>query len=69
MKALLFLALFMGGQLALATSKAATGTLAPAFDVTDATGNMQKLTDYKGKWVVLEWFNKDCPYVKKTLRR
>lgn len=41
------------------------GAAAPDFSVADATGKMQKLSDYKGKLVVLEWYNKDCPYVRK----
>jgi peroxiredoxin len=44
---------------------AVPGKPAPAFDVVDASGKTHKLEDYKGKWLVLEWFNKDCPYVKK----
>lgn len=44
---------------------AVPGNPAPAFEVKDANGKDQKLSDYKGKWVVLEWFNKDCPFVKK----
>lgn len=38
---------------------------APAFSVKDATGKAHTLADAKGKWVVLEWYNKDCPYVRK----
>jgi peroxiredoxin len=41
------------------------GKPAPGFEVKDANGKDQKLSDYKGKWVVLEWFNKECPFVKK----
>ncbi len=46
-------------------SEAKVGSPAPAFEVMDATGKVQKLSDYKGKNVVLEWYNKDCPYVVK----
>jgi peroxiredoxin len=46
-------------------SEAKVGAPAPAFEVMDATGKVQKLSDYKGKNVVLEWYNKDCPYVVK----
>lgn len=46
-------------------AQAVAGQPAPAFETKDSTGKTQKLSDYKGKWVVLEWFNKDCPYVKK----
>lgn len=38
---------------------------APVFTETDASGKSHSLKDFAGKWVVLEWFNKDCPYVKK----
>jgi len=38
---------------------------APEFTATDAAGKTQKLADYKGKFVVLEWYNKDCPFVRK----
>lgn len=49
----------------LAVAQAVPGKDAPAFETKDMNGKTQKLSDYKGKWVVLEWFNKDCPYVKK----
>ncbi len=39
--------------------------LAPAFTLVDATGTKRSLADYRGKWVVLEWVNFDCPFVKK----
>lgn len=38
---------------------------APDFTVNDMNGKKHSLSDFKGKWVVLEWFNKDCPFVKK----
>ena len=38
---------------------------APAFTVTDTRGATHSLVDYRDKWVVLEWFNHDCPYTKK----
>lgn len=41
------------------------GELAPDFKVKDAKGKEQTLSAQKGKWVVLEWYNKDCPFVKK----
>src|SRR5437879_7598564 len=43
----------------------AVGTAAPDFSVPDANGKTQSLTQYKGKYVVLEWFNPECPFVKK----
>src|ERR1700722_9415294 len=38
---------------------------APNFTLTDTNGQKHSLSDYKGKFVVLEWFNPDCPFVKK----
>jgi peroxiredoxin len=39
------------------------GKAAPDFSVTDVNGKAHKLSDYKGKIVVLESYNLDCPYV------
>ncbi len=41
------------------------GDRAPAFSLTDTNGERHSLSDYEGKIVVLEWFNPDCPFVKK----
>jgi peroxiredoxin len=41
------------------------GSPAPAFTLKDSTGKEHSLSDYKGKFVVLEWFNEGCPFVKK----
>jgi hypothetical protein len=41
------------------------GQLAPPFTLPDAAGTKRSLADFKGKWVVLEWVNYDCPFVKK----
>lgn len=41
------------------------GKEAPPFTLSDHTGNLQSLADHSGKWVVLEWINHDCPFVKK----
>ncbi len=38
---------------------------APAFTAQDAHGKTVSLSDFKGKTVVLEWTNHDCPFVKK----
>ena len=38
---------------------------APVFTVIDTRGETHSLDSYRGKWVVLEWFNHDCPYTKK----
>ena len=41
------------------------GTSAPEFSLPDVKGKSHSLTEYKGKYVVLEWFNPECPFVKK----
>src|SRR5688572_20500747 len=41
------------------------GKPAPAFAVTAADGKSHSLAEYRGKYVVLEWLNHGCPYVKK----
>lgn len=41
------------------------GDKAPDFTLTDVEGNEHRLSDFEGKVVVLEWFNPDCPFVKK----
>ena len=41
------------------------GKPAPDFTATDSNGKEVKLSDFKGKIVVLEWNNPECPYVKK----
>lgn len=42
---------------------AGVGQMAPDFELTDLDGKTHKLSDYKGKTVVLEWFNPGCPFV------
>jgi len=41
------------------------GSAAPEFSVSDTNGKAHSLSQYKGKYVVLEWFNPECPFVKK----
>jgi cytochrome oxidase Cu insertion factor (SCO1/SenC/PrrC family) len=38
---------------------------APDFTLVDVDGNKHSLSDFKGKYVVLEWVNYDCPFVMK----
>jgi len=44
---------------------ATVGEAAPDFTLTDLAGKTHRLADYKGKTVVLEWVNPDCPFVVK----
>src|SRR6185295_9502835 len=69
------LVLFGGASLltlAAASSRAADtnpqarlGAQAPSFTLSDSNGNSVSLADFKGKTVVLEWTNHECPYVRK----
>jgi peroxiredoxin len=44
---------------------AAVGQAAPDFSAMDTAGKSHKLSDFKGKLVVLEWTNPGCPFVVK----
>ena len=48
-----------------AIAQAAVGRPAPAFSATDANGKPVALSDFKGKYVVLEWMDPGCPFVQK----
>jgi peroxiredoxin len=41
------------------------GQNAPDFSLKDTNGKTQKLSSYRGKYVVLEWYQPDCPFVRK----
>src|SRR6266704_1859066 len=41
------------------------GASAPAFSLPDSHGKTHSLGEFKGKYVVLEWFNPGCPFVQK----
>lgn len=46
-------------------AQAAIGAPAPPFSEPDTTGAVRTLAEFAGRTVVLEWTNKDCPYVRK----
>ncbi len=52
-------------QLSNASSGVQVGQPAPAFSAKDTNGKTVSLADLKGKTVVLEWSNHECPFVKK----
>jgi peroxiredoxin len=58
----LFAALVMTATLAWAVR---VGEPAPDFTATDSNGQVHHLSDYRGKFVVLEWTNRGCPYTRK----
>lgn len=45
-------------------AKAEIGQPAPDFSLTGIDGKTVKLSELRGKTVVLEWFNPECPFVK-----
>lgn len=54
-------------SLACASAQAATvvGEAAPALQLRDTQGKTVNLSDFRGKTVVIEWFNPNCPFVQK----
>jgi hypothetical protein len=59
-------ALAVGGALACANVVAQTpGLGAPDFTLADTAGKQVRLADFRGKYVVLEWTNPECPFVRK----
>ncbi len=46
-----------------AIAEVKVGQPAPDFTLTDTSGKSHKLSDFKGKYVVLEWLNHGCPFV------
>lgn len=55
----------MTGSTTAGTPGAAIDKPAPGFTLVSAGGDTISLIDFKGKTVVLEWVNYDCPFVKK----
>jgi peroxiredoxin len=49
---------------AIGAGPAEVGKPAPDFTLKDVEGRSVHLADYRGKTVVLEWFNPGCPFVK-----
>ncbi len=54
-----------GDKKARTGDSAKVGEAAPDFTLTNTDGKTVKLADFKGKTVVLEWFNPECPFVVK----
>ena len=59
-----FLLLFAGLFAATAMAELQPGQTAPNFSLTDTQGQKHSLSDYRGKYVVLEWNNPQCPFVR-----
>jgi len=52
-------------NLCIQAEEAIVGKPAPNFSQRDLKGQTHSLANYKGKIIVLEWLNHDCPYVRK----
>lgn len=65
-----FGAVAMAAALIVSESRAAvdSGRPAPDFTVTDIAGKTHRLSDFRGKVVVLEWLNPGCPFVVRHYR-
>jgi thiol-disulfide isomerase/thioredoxin len=61
----LALALALSVAAAAPALAATVGQPAPEFSAPDLQGKPVKLSDFKGKFVVLEWVNPECPYVRR----
>ena len=59
------LSVMLAGNGRVRAAEAVVGQPAPDFTLTDAAGTVQSLAAHRGRFVVLEWFNKDCPFVRK----
>ena len=68
MKRILFALLLMFILATPALSKVSVGQPAPDFTLTDSNGKSRSLSEFKGKIVVLEWNNPECPFVGKHYR-
>src|ERR1043166_2859386 len=65
MKKLITSAAFLFTTAALCMAAPKVGEPAPDFTLTDIKGKQHSLSEFKGKYVVLEWNNPECPFVKK----
>lgn len=54
-----------GGLVASAPPPPTAGDAAPSFDLVDLEGRRHTLAAYRGRTVILEWLNPDCPYVQR----
>jgi len=65
MKAFSFALVAAGLLAAPALAEPQIGKPAPGFRANDVNGRVVSLSDFRGKTVVLEWNNPECPFVKK----
>jgi peroxiredoxin len=67
-KILILAALALALAAAPALAGGVVGEAAPPFQLKDLTGKTHSLADHKGKVVVLEWINPNCPYSDRHAR-
>jgi peroxiredoxin len=63
--ALSLMGMLLAGAAARAGDEPKVGQPAPDFSTLDSRGHMRHLADFRGKVVVLEWTNADCPFTRK----
>ncbi len=61
----LYASLFLGAALLAGAQAATVGQAAPELTLRDVNGKTVRLSDYRGRHVVLEWTNPGCPFVRK----
>jgi len=65
-RAVVYVAIAVTALVIVLAARAATvGQAAPTFNGKDSQGKTVSLSEYRGKYVVLEWTNRDCPFTKK----
>ncbi len=67
-KALFFTCGLLAVTAGLSFAETEVGKAAPNFSLPDTNGKTRSLSDLKGKYVVLEWYQPDCPFVRKHYR-
>ncbi len=67
-KALFFTCGLLAVTGGLSFAETEVGKAAPNFSLPDTNGKTWGLSDLKGKYVVLEWYQPDCPFVRKHYR-
>jgi len=65
MKRVLLAFISLTATMLIAADSPPIGAAGPDFNLPDTAGKTHSLSEYKGKYVVLEWFNPECPFVKK----
>jgi peroxiredoxin len=55
----------VAGFISLAHAEVKIGGPVPTFSAEGSDGKVYSLADYRGKFVVLQWYNRDCPFIHK----